>query len=129
MHHAYSVADIAVSRAGASAVFELAAFGVPTVFVPYPFAADDHQKKNVAFLSDIGAAVVVENSALDAARLAAVVESLLDDEGRREKMSREMKGWAKPDADDRAAEKIIELVSRRGRSVPVRGPAYPSVFA
>jgi UDP-N-acetylglucosamine--N-acetylmuramyl-(pentapeptide) pyrophosphoryl-undecaprenol N-acetylglucosamine transferase len=129
MHHAYSVADIAVSRAGASAVFELAAFGVPTVFVPYPFAADDHQKKNVALLSDIGAAVVVENSALDAARLTEVVESLLDDEGKREKMSREMKGWAKPDADDRAAEKIIELVSRRGRSVPVRGPAYPGVLA
>ena len=129
MHHAYSVADIAVSRAGASAVFELAAFGVPTVFVPYPFAADDHQKKNVAHLSDIGAAVVVENGALDAGRLSAVVESLLGDKETREKMSREMKAWAKPDADDRAAEKIIELVSKRGRAGARKGTVSSGVLA
>jgi len=80
MHHAYSVADVAVSRSGASAVFELAAFGVPTVFVPYPYAADDHQKKNVARLAEMRAAVVVENSVLDGARLAAILEGLLDGE-------------------------------------------------
>ena len=53
IHHAYSVADIAVARAGASSVFELAAFGIPSVFVPYPYAADDHQMKNVAGLDPV----------------------------------------------------------------------------
>jgi UDP-N-acetylglucosamine--N-acetylmuramyl-(pentapeptide) pyrophosphoryl-undecaprenol N-acetylglucosamine transferase len=118
MHHAYSVADVAVSRAGASAVFELAAFGVPTVFVPYPYAADDHQKKNVARLAETGAAVVVENSALDGARLREILERLLDDEGRRAEMSKRIKEWAKPDADDRAAERILALVREKSRSAP-----------
>lgn len=113
MHHAYSAADVAVSRAGASAVFELAAFGVPTVFVPYPYAADDHQKKNVARLSDLGAAVVIDNSELDGERLQTIIETLLDDGEAREKMSERMKRWSKPDADDLAAEKIIGLVSRQ----------------
>ncbi len=114
MHHAYSVADVAVSRAGASAVFELAAFGVPTVFVPYPYAADDHQRKNVASLSERGAVVVVDDSELDGKRLQTIIETLLDDREARERMTEEMKRWARPDADALAAEKITELVSRQG---------------
>ncbi len=114
MQHAYSVADVAVSRAGASAVFELAAFGVPTVFVPYPFAADDHQRKNVAGLAALGAAVVVENSELDGERLRGLIEGLLDDDAKRREMAKRMRAWSKPDADDLAAQKILELVNRRG---------------
>jgi UDP-N-acetylglucosamine--N-acetylmuramyl-(pentapeptide) pyrophosphoryl-undecaprenol N-acetylglucosamine transferase len=123
MHHAYGVADVAVSRAGASAVFELAAFGVPTVFVPYPYAADDHQRKNVAGLAAIGAAVVVDDSELDGERLKTIIETLLDDAGARRHMTTEMKRWAKPDADELAAEKIVDLVSKlelggAGRGIP-----------
>ncbi len=113
MHYAYSVADIAVSRAGASAVFELAAFGVPTVFVPYPFAADDHQAKNVARLEELDAAVVVDDGELTGEQLQTIIEALLDDNGRRWRMTEKMEKWAMPDADDLAAEKIIELVMRR----------------
>lgn len=126
MHHAYSIADVAVSRAGASAVFELAAFGVPTVFVPYPYAADDHQKKNVARLADLGAAVVVDDSEIDGERLQTLIEALLDDGEKRGRMTREMKSWAKPDADALAAEKIIELVSRRELGAAVRGAVRTS---
>jgi UDP-N-acetylglucosamine--N-acetylmuramyl-(pentapeptide) pyrophosphoryl-undecaprenol N-acetylglucosamine transferase len=125
MHHAYSVADIAVSRSGASAVFELAAFGVPTVFVPYPFAADDHQKKNVATLAADGSAIVMENSALDGKSLVAAIESLLDDEDRRRRMSSGMKAWARPDADDRAAERILELAAQRVRAAAGPDRASP----
>jgi len=123
MHHAYSVADVAVSRAGASAVFELAAFGVPTVFVPYPYAADDHQRKNVARLADLGAAIVVGDSEISGEKLQSLIDGLLDDGERRGRMTREMKNWAKPDADVRAAEAIAELVSGRGRGSPARGPS------
>jgi UDP-N-acetylglucosamine--N-acetylmuramyl-(pentapeptide) pyrophosphoryl-undecaprenol N-acetylglucosamine transferase len=117
MHHAYSVADVAVSRAGASAVFELAAFGVPTVFVPYPHAADDHQRKNVECLSETGAALVVDNSELDGERLQVLVETLLDDGETRGRMSERMKKWSRPDADRLAAEKILELLSQRSLRV------------
>jgi UDP-N-acetylglucosamine--N-acetylmuramyl-(pentapeptide) pyrophosphoryl-undecaprenol N-acetylglucosamine transferase len=110
MHHAYSAADLAVSRAGASVVFELAAFGVPTVFVPYPHAADDHQKKNVAELGKTGAAVVVENRSCTGEHLETIIETLLDDGERRGTMRRKTSAWAKADADSLAAEKILELV-------------------
>jgi UDP-N-acetylglucosamine--N-acetylmuramyl-(pentapeptide) pyrophosphoryl-undecaprenol N-acetylglucosamine transferase len=110
MHHAYSVADMAVSRSGASAVFELAAFGVPTVFVPYPYAADDHQKKNVAVLADTGAAVVVDDHSFNGEQLETIIETLLDDEERRGTMRKKTRAWAKADADSLAAEKILELV-------------------
>jgi UDP-N-acetylglucosamine--N-acetylmuramyl-(pentapeptide) pyrophosphoryl-undecaprenol N-acetylglucosamine transferase len=110
MHHAYSAADIAVSRAGASAVFELAAFGVPTVFVPYPYAADDHQRKNVSALGAAGAAVVVEDRSFTGEQLGTIIETLLDDEERRGTMRRKTRSWARADADSLAAEKILELV-------------------
>jgi UDP-N-acetylglucosamine--N-acetylmuramyl-(pentapeptide) pyrophosphoryl-undecaprenol N-acetylglucosamine transferase len=110
MHHAYSAAHLAVSRAGASAVFELAAFGVPTVFVPYPYAADDHQKKNVAELDEAGAAVVIEDRLCTGDHLETIIETLLDDEERRGNMRRKTTSWAKADADSLAADKILELV-------------------
>ena len=70
--HAYSVADVAVARAGASSVFELAAFGIPTVYVPYPYAADDHQRKNVEHLVKTGGAIVIDNHALSGEALEAM---------------------------------------------------------
>ena len=112
IEHAYSVADVAVARAGASSVFELAAFGVPTIFVPYPYAADDHQRRNVRELEKFDAAVVIDNHMLDGARLETMIESLLDDEARRAGMSKRMRGWARADAADAAAKLIVDLVER-----------------
>jgi UDP-N-acetylglucosamine--N-acetylmuramyl-(pentapeptide) pyrophosphoryl-undecaprenol N-acetylglucosamine transferase len=126
MNHAYRAADIAVSRAGASAVFELAAFGVPTVFVPYPYAADDHQKKNAAGLETLDAAVVVDDGELSGENMGTIIEALLDDEAGRKRMENTLLEWAKPDADDLAAEKIIELVVRtRSESVSSRVYGVP----
>lgn len=112
IQHAYSVADVAVSRAGASSVFELAAFGVPTIFVPYPYAADDHQYENVQELAAAGAVEVVGDSAMNGELLQAVIESLLDDEQKRRAMSSGSKTWARTDAADRGAEEILKLASR-----------------
>jgi UDP-N-acetylglucosamine--N-acetylmuramyl-(pentapeptide) pyrophosphoryl-undecaprenol N-acetylglucosamine transferase len=113
IHHAYSVADVAVSRAGASSVFELAAFGVPTVFVPYPYAADDHQQANVADLQRAGAAEVLEDAALDGQTLETIIVSMLDDNGRRNVMADRMREWVKVDADEQAANRILELIGSR----------------
>jgi len=54
----YAAADAAVSRSGALAMSELAAFRIPTLFVPYPYAADDHQLKNALYLAERGGAFV-----------------------------------------------------------------------
>jgi len=111
--HAYSVADVAVARAGASSVFELAAFGVPTIYVPYPFAADDHQKKNVEKLEKTGGAIVIENQALSGEALEAMIISLLDDDGRRGEMAATLHGWARTDAAEMAARKVIEVAGEK----------------
>jgi UDP-N-acetylglucosamine--N-acetylmuramyl-(pentapeptide) pyrophosphoryl-undecaprenol N-acetylglucosamine transferase len=112
IHHAYSVADVALARAGASSVFELATFGVPTIFVPYPYAADDHQRLNVEPLRNLGAAVVIEDAELDGDRLSIEIRALLGDDSRRAKMSSAMKGWVREDAADEAAGRIIGLVKK-----------------
>jgi UDP-N-acetylglucosamine--N-acetylmuramyl-(pentapeptide) pyrophosphoryl-undecaprenol N-acetylglucosamine transferase len=112
IHHAYSIADVALARAGASSVFELATFGVPTIFVPYPYAADDHQRLNVEPLCKLGAAMVIDDAELDGDRLSIEIRALLEDDSRRAKMSSAMKGWVREDAADEAAGRIIGLVKK-----------------
>jgi UDP-N-acetylglucosamine--N-acetylmuramyl-(pentapeptide) pyrophosphoryl-undecaprenol N-acetylglucosamine transferase len=109
MDKAYQVADLAVSRAGASAVFELAAFGVPSIFVPYPYAADDHQARNVSELAGMDAAVIVPDRELDAEALEAIIFALLDDVDKRGEMARKLRAWAPRDADVEAANRIREV--------------------
>lgn len=113
VHMAYAIADVAVARAGASSVFELAAWGVASVFVPYPHAADDHQARNVAPLVEAGAAVVVPDADADKARLAREVEALLDDPGRRMAMSEAIRTWSRPDAARAAAALIADVVKKK----------------
>lgn len=122
MERAYIAADLAVARAGASSVFELAAFGVPTVFVPYPYAADDHQKHNVARLRELGAADIMEDSRLTGDALTEKMRLLLDDTQKRIDMEERMRSWVKIDAAEQAAASIMKLVKKKVREeVPVRG--------
>lgn len=65
MHLLYSAADLVVTRAGAGTIAELVKLCVPSILVPYPFAADDHQRANAANLERKGAAVVVDESNID----------------------------------------------------------------
>jgi UDP-N-acetylglucosamine--N-acetylmuramyl-(pentapeptide) pyrophosphoryl-undecaprenol N-acetylglucosamine transferase len=76
---AYAAADLVVARAGAMTLAELAASGVPSVLVPYPWAAEDHQTKNARRFATSGAAVVVEQRELTGERLASIVRKLLAD--------------------------------------------------
>ncbi|VFM95040.1 MAG: UDP-N-acetylglucosamine-N-acetylmuramylpentapeptide N-acetylglucosamine transferase [Candidatus Kentron sp. G] len=69
MAEAYGWADLVVARAGAMTITELAAAGVASVLVPYPFAVDDHQTANARFLADAGAAVLVPQTELTGANL------------------------------------------------------------
>ncbi len=83
MAEAYAQADLVVCRAGASTVTEVACAGVAALFVPFPFAVDDHQSANARYLAGPGAALLVQQAELDPPRLAAQLralrrESLLD---------------------------------------------------
>ena len=76
---AYAAADLVVARAGASTVAELAAIGVPSILVPWPGAARDHQTENARTLADVGAARLVPEDDLTADGLAAEIDRLQAD--------------------------------------------------
>jgi UDP-N-acetylglucosamine--N-acetylmuramyl-(pentapeptide) pyrophosphoryl-undecaprenol N-acetylglucosamine transferase len=103
---ALSAADLALSRAGGT-VWELAAAGLPAVLVPYPFATADHQALNARYFADGGGAVVVRDAELE--RVPALVETLLGDRDRLERMRAAMLALARPDAADVIAEELIAL--------------------
>lgn len=108
-----TAADLAVCRAGATSVAELAVLGVPSILVPLPGAPGDHQTANARYLEQAGAAVVVPDGELDAARLVREVDALLADPDRLAAMGRAAVSRGHRDAADRVAA-LAEVHARRG---------------
>jgi UDP-N-acetylglucosamine--N-acetylmuramyl-(pentapeptide) pyrophosphoryl-undecaprenol N-acetylglucosamine transferase len=98
MPAAFARADLVVCRSGASTVAEITAAGKPAIFVPFPRAADDHQRVNAEALARSGAAVVVEESKLEGVWLAESIAALLGDPPRLSAMSAAARELAHPDA-------------------------------
>jgi UDP-N-acetylglucosamine--N-acetylmuramyl-(pentapeptide) pyrophosphoryl-undecaprenol N-acetylglucosamine transferase len=111
MAAAYHDADLVIGRAGATTVAELAIAGKPAVFIPYPFAADNHQELNAREMAHKGAALMFRQSELTAATLADALAPLIDDPDRRRDMGVAMKALAKPGA---AAAVIDWAVAQHG---------------
>jgi len=82
MAEAYGWADLVIGRAGALTLSELAAAGVGSVLVPYPYAVDDHQTKNGAWLADAGAALLLPQPQLDPQRLAELLQPFAEERDR-----------------------------------------------
>ena len=106
-----AAADLAVSRAGGNTVAELAAVGLPSILVPLPGAPGDHQTANARHLADAGAAVLVPDGELSAARLVGEVEALLGDLGRLSSMAEAASRVGRRDAADAVAE-LVEQCAR-----------------
>jgi UDP-N-acetylglucosamine--N-acetylmuramyl-(pentapeptide) pyrophosphoryl-undecaprenol N-acetylglucosamine transferase len=98
MPAAFTRADLVVCRSGASTVAEITAAGKPAIFVPFPRAADDHQRVNAEALAREGAAVVVEESKLEGVWLAETIAALLGDPQRLQLMSEAARELAHPNA-------------------------------
>ena len=98
MAAAYRDADLIIGRAGATTVAELAIAGKPAVFIPYPFAADNHQELNAREMADKGAALMFRQAELTADKLTAALRPLLTDATTRTEMGAAMKLLAKPGA-------------------------------
>ncbi|TMK67142.1 MAG: undecaprenyldiphospho-muramoylpentapeptide beta-N-acetylglucosaminyltransferase [Actinobacteria bacterium] len=107
----YTRTAVAVCRAGAVTVAELAAAGIPAVLVPLPGAPADHQTRNAQSLAGAGAALLIPDDELDAACLAATLDELLHDDERREAMAAAAHRLARPDAAARVAD-LVEAVAR-----------------
>jgi UDP-N-acetylglucosamine--N-acetylmuramyl-(pentapeptide) pyrophosphoryl-undecaprenol N-acetylglucosamine transferase len=113
MDRLYREADLALCRAGALTLAELAAAGVPSALVPLPWAADDHQTENARAFEAAGAAVLVPESALTGGRIATLVKGFLDEPGRLGEMSSAAMGLARADAAQAMAREILRLASPR----------------
>ncbi len=98
MATAYQDADVIIGRAGATTVAELAIAGKPAIFIPYPFAADNHQELNAREMVTAGAALSFRQAELTAAGLAAALAPLLDDDATRVRMGEAMRALARPTA-------------------------------
>jgi UDP-N-acetylglucosamine--N-acetylmuramyl-(pentapeptide) pyrophosphoryl-undecaprenol N-acetylglucosamine transferase len=108
---AYASADLVVCRAGAGTLAEVTANGVPFVAVPYPYAAAGHQESNARLMEQEGAAVVVLDRDLTAARLVEVIDALRSDAVRLRAMAEASRRMGRP----RAAAQVAELVAQVAR--------------
>ena len=106
MDLAYRAADLAIARSGASSMSELAYFGVPSLLVPYPFAAEDHQTRNAEIFDQAGAGRLIKESDLNADALADAVRGIVNDA----RKAGDMKKAAQKLAVKNSAEKIADLI-------------------
>jgi UDP-N-acetylglucosamine--N-acetylmuramyl-(pentapeptide) pyrophosphoryl-undecaprenol N-acetylglucosamine transferase len=110
----FARADLILCRSGASTVAEITAAAKPAVFVPFPMAADDHQRRNAEALEQAGAAVVLEETKLDEVWLIDTITALLDDPSRLARMSHAARSLAHPDAAKDIAELAVKIAGIQG---------------
>lgn len=111
MDYAYAAADMVISRAGALAIAELCIVAKPVIFVPYPFAAEDHQTSNALALVTHNAAEMVKDNEAKT-ELIKKLKKLLHDNAMQELMTRNLKYAAITDADDRIAKEVLTIAGK-----------------
>jgi len=109
MAHYYRLATCVVARSGAGTITELALWGLASILIPYPFAADDHQLFNARELEKKKAAFIVEQKNIDLENLFSLIKKILSDDDLRKTMEHNAKQLAKPRAASDVAESLKEL--------------------
>jgi UDP-N-acetylglucosamine--N-acetylmuramyl-(pentapeptide) pyrophosphoryl-undecaprenol N-acetylglucosamine transferase len=110
VHREMKTADVVICRAGATTLAEVSASGRPAILVPLPTATDDHQRKNAAVFANAGAALVIDERELSGSRLADELTRLVGDGDARKRMGTAARQLARPDAAERIADRVEELV-------------------
>ncbi len=113
MGDAYAVADLIISRAGATTLAELTACGKAAILVPYPYAAGNHQKANAEKLWDLGAAQMILDRELNGKTLSETIKQLFQHPDLISEMERVSSSIGKPDA----VRKIMDLITRLAKKV------------
>jgi len=113
MPAAFAEADLIVCRSGAGAVAELAAAGKPSILIPFPFAADDHQLKNAQSFAKAGAALLSLDRNWTAPSFFDAVSNLNSDRTRLRAMGESARSLAHPGAAQRAAQILIDIAEKR----------------
>ena len=116
MGEAYAVADVVVSRAGATTLAELTAIGKPAILVPYPFAAGNHQELNARKLREIGAAKVILDRELKGEALADSVREMYMNRAIRTDMQRNSRSVGRPEASAKVVDIAMSLIKQSSAS-------------
>lgn len=116
MPQAFARSDLLVCRSGASTVAEVTAAGKPAIFVPFPRAADDHQRRNAEAIAEAGAAVLIPESELTPTRLAQTVMELLSNPVRLKEMAEKARSLGHKDAAGQVAEMAAALAASGDRA-------------
>jgi UDP-N-acetylglucosamine--N-acetylmuramyl-(pentapeptide) pyrophosphoryl-undecaprenol N-acetylglucosamine transferase len=112
MGRAYHRADLIIGRAGASTVFELAALAKPSILIPYPYAANQHQKHNAQSLVKIGGAEMICQSDLSGQKLAQVIIKYIDSPSDLEEMGRQAQKLARHNAAGLIVDKLEQIINQ-----------------
>jgi len=113
MELALGAATVAVSRAGGSSMAELATMRLPAVLIPYPFAADNHQFYNAQAFADGGAAFLFDQKSGTGEKLAAMLLSVLNEKGLRDRMAASLGRWHAPHAAEVIADRVLALLQSK----------------
>lgn len=109
LRNASSIADIIVSRAGASSIFEIAAWGIPSLLIPLSNSAQNHQRENAYSYARTGAAEVIEEINLTPHLLLSQIQRLLSDKKKMEAMKEAARNFAQPKAARQIARELLNL--------------------
>ena len=112
MTTAYNRADVVVSRAGATTIFELAALGKPSILIPYPYAANQHQMINARSLVRVGGAEMILQNDLNTETLARILIKYMDDPLALKEMSTHTKKMARPNATRVIVDHLLEMIKQ-----------------
>ena len=111
MASVYAWADIVICRAGALTIAELAASGVGSILIPFPYAVDDHQTSNGEYLVKDGAAILIQEAQLSVDKLKSVLSGLMQAPEQLKQMAIKARALAKPDATEHVANLCVEAIN------------------
>ena len=110
MPEAYAISDLVIARAGALTLSEITACGKPSILVPFPHSAGDHQTKNAESVARVNAAILLQEKGLTSRQLYRAAISILYDDNKMESMSSNARKIGIPDATNKIIDQILEVV-------------------
>ncbi len=112
MGEAYAIADIVISRAGATTLSELTALGKAAILIPYPYATGNHQELNARKLVEMGAAKMILDREIKGEKLAEMIRELYNNEKLRTEMQKNSKSVGRPDASEKVVDIAMSLIKQ-----------------
>lgn len=113
MPKAMAMTDLAIFRAGATGLAELTARGIPSILIPYPYAAENHQEHNARALEKAGASRMILNRELTSKRLCSVLTELLSEDDKLKAMAKASQGLGRPQAAVQIADMVLKLAKQK----------------